>query len=371
VTGAPDWLGRQEAEGLEYESAAALGHRESITRTVVAMLNGRGGVVVVGVAGDGTVDGVPDVTERRDSLRSALVDGIEPAPLPAIHVQACRVGQRDVLEVRVESGETPPYADRHRGRYGFWARAGTTTRPMTPSEAWSLRESRSPPARGSWHDGLESWESPLLVLDLRPHREAPRWASGPLARALREIPELGMRPDGWGVGRVGVPRLRQGGVFVAGDRESARLEVAPDGHLRYEAGPERLVWQRPAGIGEPVVYPYCLVEPMATFCDLAGHVGDHVDASGGVRLTAGFWRARGWVLGPGHPASLGWRFPSGTWDPIDADVVAAKHRSSWERLREAAAEEAYALARRLYEELGYLEDAVPFWSKAERQFVWR
>ena len=115
-----------ESETLEFKKTT--GERVAAARTACAMLNHRGGVVLIGVANDGTVTGqqVGDGTIER--LAEELQD-IDPPVFPAIDRVPVGDG-KTVLMIRVSRGAMRPYAHKNIP----YRRVGNTTRRMTQEE---------------------------------------------------------------------------------------------------------------------------------------------------------------------------------------------------------------------------------------------
>lgn len=121
-----DLVAQGESETLEFKKTT--GERVEAAKTVCAMLNHRGGAVLIGVAKDGTVSGqqVGDSTIER--LAEEL-QNIDPPVFPAIDRVPMRDG-KTVLMIRVGRGAMRPYAHKNIP----YRRVGNTTRRMTQEE---------------------------------------------------------------------------------------------------------------------------------------------------------------------------------------------------------------------------------------------
>lgn len=112
-----------ESEILEFK--ATTGERTEAAKSVCAMLNQRGGIVLIGVKRDGTITGqqVSDGTLERLGHEIAL---IEPPYFPSM--ERVPVGsRREVVVIRVSRGAMRPY----RYRNNAYLRVGNTNRRMT------------------------------------------------------------------------------------------------------------------------------------------------------------------------------------------------------------------------------------------------
>lgn len=111
------------------EFKATTGQRTEAARTLSAMLNGEGGMVVFGVQPNGSVAGqqvsertLEDITQACREIHPAYPPSIERVPIPG------RAGA-EVLLARVPGGNAKPY--QHKG--GYYVRSGAATVAM-PAE---------------------------------------------------------------------------------------------------------------------------------------------------------------------------------------------------------------------------------------------
>ncbi len=121
-----DLVAQGESETLEFKKTT--GERTEVAKTACAMLNHRGGVVLIGVTNEGTVIGqdVGDHTIERvvEELRN-----IDPPVFPTIDRFPAGNG-KTVLMIRVSRGAMRPYTHRSVS----YRRVGNTTRLMTREE---------------------------------------------------------------------------------------------------------------------------------------------------------------------------------------------------------------------------------------------
>lgn len=115
-----------ESEILEFK--ATTGERTEAAKTVCAMLNQRGGIVLIGVKNDGTIVGqqVSDGTLER---LTAAIAGIEPPYFPSVE-RVPVASHREVVVIRVSRGAMRPY----RYRNTAYLRVGNTNRRMTSAQ---------------------------------------------------------------------------------------------------------------------------------------------------------------------------------------------------------------------------------------------
>lgn len=133
-----------ENESLEFKARMPVPQdvksRRTVLKAVPAFANGAGGVLLIGVDDDGTVLGLPDLTDEqvRDRLTSLIRDKVH--PVPPFHVECVQTRGQRVAVVSVQAGPDRPY-----GLAGippeFYARHGASTFPASREEimAWSAR----------------------------------------------------------------------------------------------------------------------------------------------------------------------------------------------------------------------------------------
>lgn len=382
VNRASAWRGKQESAKLEYKSAEALKRPQIITRAVVALLNHRGGHVVVGVDDAGHLlglgDGV-DPARERDRLQALLVDAIEPRPLRLVEVQDATMGGRVVLVVTVENANASKvYAERRQGLYGFWVRAGATTRAYTLEEVrqrW--RDSGAPPqAPARWDAPLEAAAEEEIVFALQAQLGEDQALN---KRAVEEIlkperrVEVCRRRNGWYVVdeyvQPGRWRREAFEIGAKGERTWLRFD-SKQRVIRFEARSDFLTWQpHPAFPGEQVVYPYPLVEGTASFFWLLQQYAKESGVEGTVFCQLGLWRPEGWRLGPRSPDVIAWQHAY-HWQPAHDNVnIERDAELEWSNIKDAPDRVAYAFVAEVYEDFGYEDSAIPFWSQIEQRFV--
>ena len=381
------WLGKPESNRLEYKDAEALKHPESIARAVVAMLNDKGGHVIVGVGDDGVLRGVADAPRARDRLQQLLDDRIEPRA--GIRVAVVSIPPHgEVLEVSVE-GDAAPYVEHHQGRLGYWQRSGARTVPGTLADlVRALDKAKgealaTAPAR-PWTNGLQP-EHPTLVLETTlALADDERWKKRELEDlwgALSAKRSQFGRQFGWTVVPMAEPGSEQydtaTGLTIGRAPHGRSLRLERGGAIRFEAYEGMLRMPQLANMPMPpsprTLNPYMVVEGAASFTRLVSEVVTEAEHRGKtipptLVLTAGLWSLEGWHLPPrSFVESLLVHSGRAQAATIRVGAVAAIHRTSREALSTDLA--ARRLVGNLYEELGLSDTEVPFWDEARQDFL--
>jgi len=114
-----------ESKTLEYKRDMV--GTDELLESVVAFANSAGGRVVIGVADDGTVVGVPNPLKEEERLANLISDTIKPQLLPTIEIVP--IGEVNVLIVEVYLGAQRPYYLAKKGPYqSTYIRVGSTDR---------------------------------------------------------------------------------------------------------------------------------------------------------------------------------------------------------------------------------------------------
>jgi len=93
-----------ESEQLEFKEVV---HKEDIAKTLCAFLNGKGGVVLIGVQDNGKVIGVENAAQYESELRSYLFQSIIPEAPVTISIET--IGPHMLILAKVWNGSKPPY----------------------------------------------------------------------------------------------------------------------------------------------------------------------------------------------------------------------------------------------------------------------
>ena len=176
-----DWVDSGESETLELKRST--GERREAAKSVCAMLNHRGGRVIIGVQPDGTIIG-QQIGEQTIEQLSQDLRNIDPPTTPTIDRQDIGDGL-ELLIIRVEEGQDKPYT------YGGQAyrRVGNTDqtlsqreyRDMVSNRIQSERRWESEPAHDWSIDDLDHDEIARTVSEgIRNGRIAPLPTSDPV-----------------------------------------------------------------------------------------------------------------------------------------------------------------------------------------------
>ena len=121
-----------ESETVEFK--ATTGQRTEAARTLAAMLNGQGGMVLFGVRPEGRIVGQTVSDKTMGDITNACAE-INPAHPPSVErIAAPQNNRLEVLAVSVPPGGAKPYS--HKGRY--FVRSGATTVDMPDEVQLSL-----------------------------------------------------------------------------------------------------------------------------------------------------------------------------------------------------------------------------------------
>jgi hypothetical protein len=117
-------------------------------KTVAAFSNGTGGTILLGVAKDGTVVGVPpeiSSPDGIDSLTNMIRSWIQPLPDFEIKSVQTDEGLTDVVAIIVRKGALPPYgAGLSQNSFIYYLRRGATTFAATQDQVRALALSTVP-----------------------------------------------------------------------------------------------------------------------------------------------------------------------------------------------------------------------------------
>ncbi len=127
------WIGHSESQTLEFKDSV---NSPSIVEAVCGMLNATGGVVVIGVADNGSIIGVRDADVRAEEVdRSIRKNMSPPAPWSVLSAEA---GDKSVIVIDVPSGPRKPYVVNGR----VFVRDGEVNRRATAHDINRLIEDR-------------------------------------------------------------------------------------------------------------------------------------------------------------------------------------------------------------------------------------
>ena len=113
MTGVP--LGERESQVLELKGREALKNPKKIAEGVVALLNGDGGDLYIGVREEEAhavaVEGISDAAIEAQKLHDSLLDRIDPRPgSDELRIEVVPDPKGTVIRIRVVAGAHPPYS---------------------------------------------------------------------------------------------------------------------------------------------------------------------------------------------------------------------------------------------------------------------
>ena len=136
-----------ENEWLEYKVRIP-DQEDKFLKTVAAFANGSGGIILVGVADDGKVEGVQgDLGKLNDGIVNSIRNRI--TPQPTFQLQSCEVQNRHVIGVFIQEGQESPYGLNTKPPSIYVRRHGTTF-DATPGEIRALGAKNQPSAGVSY-----------------------------------------------------------------------------------------------------------------------------------------------------------------------------------------------------------------------------
>src|SRR5258707_6209897 len=140
-----------ENERLEYKLRVP-DNEDKFLKTVAAFANGSGGIILVGVADDGNIEGVKqDVNKIMDAIVNSVRNRIVPPPI--FELEKCVVDNKQLVAVFVKEGDEPPYGLNDKPPSIYVRRHGTTF-DATPGEIRALGAKNQPAA--SYSDLMNS-----------------------------------------------------------------------------------------------------------------------------------------------------------------------------------------------------------------------
>lgn len=82
---------------------------EEIRKEIIAMANGAGGKIYIGVNDDGTVEGLDDCDGTIQRVANGVRDAIKPDITMFLHYETLQAAGRDVVTISVQPGTNKPY----------------------------------------------------------------------------------------------------------------------------------------------------------------------------------------------------------------------------------------------------------------------
>lgn len=122
-----------EMESSLLEFKKEVPKNDQIIKTIIGFCNQKGGKLVLGVADDRTIVGLPEsmVEHLLESLDHAIYEACHPTIIPVISQQ--RFGDKTIIVISVSSGMNKPYYRKSEGPHqGTYIRIGRSTVKATP-----------------------------------------------------------------------------------------------------------------------------------------------------------------------------------------------------------------------------------------------
>lgn len=115
-------------------------------KTVVAFLNSKGGIILLGVADDGEIlglnnDGFSNDDKALRHIENLIAQHLGPAHFPRIHSRLVRVDDAQVMIIACETSRKPVFLKHDKGE-DFYIRTGPASRALATSDALTYIESR-------------------------------------------------------------------------------------------------------------------------------------------------------------------------------------------------------------------------------------
>ncbi|MCX6989722.1 MAG: putative DNA binding domain-containing protein [Chlamydiae bacterium] len=157
-----------EIESSTLEFKENMPQKDQIVKTVIGFCNQNGGKLVIGVADNGVIIGIPaeEASAAVESLNQAIYSSSTPPILPFVYTQT--IHDKTLLVIEVSSGTTKPYYRKSEGlEKGTYIRLG----PMTLRATADVIEELKWQARGKCFDMMPVYETTEKDLDQDKIRE--------------------------------------------------------------------------------------------------------------------------------------------------------------------------------------------------------
>ena len=312
-------LGATESVRQEFKGRDVLSKPATVGRSVVAMLNAKGGTIWIGLAerdGRAThVEAIERIEEQKALLRNHLLDTIEPRLQEEIDIAIVQHADGALLAVQVNPRQAQrPYAQlKQSGRY-FYRRVQDRTRDMTRDELRTDFCSQSDDndetraqvgeliqqhSNAETRHGFWCWVRPVpsCGIDLMvPNTRAE------LERLLRSPEVSGNRSMGWNVTSP-YYEFKSNGQKLEASVPTARVIIHNTGDIDCWLALETLRWKEQGD----VLYPYALLElPTSLLRVAAAMLRTFADPGipiAKVVADLALFGLRGWGLRRGSPQS--------------------------------------------------------------------
>lgn len=129
-----------ETESSFLEFKREVPKNDQIIKTIIGFCNQKGGRIIIGVADDRTIIGLPqsEIEHLLESLDHVIYEACHPTIIPLISQQ--RFGNKSILIISVSSGMSKPYYRKSEGmQRGTFVRVGRSTIRATPEMIEELK----------------------------------------------------------------------------------------------------------------------------------------------------------------------------------------------------------------------------------------
>lgn len=153
-----------EQESTTIELKVSLPKNDQIIKTIIGFCNQNGGKLIIGVANDGQVVGIPEeeVEYTREYLEKSIYEASNPPIIPQVYAQ--RLGEKIILIIEVSSGMNKPYYLKSEGLdKGVYVRIGRSTARATPDMIEELKWQ----SRGKSFDTMPIYHATLADLNTK------------------------------------------------------------------------------------------------------------------------------------------------------------------------------------------------------------
>ena len=158
----------QYTESVTLELKRELPNNNQIVKSIIGFCNQNGGRLIVGVADDGNIIGIPDegIEKTIESIESSIFDACMPTIIPRIATQM--FGEKRVIVIEVSEGMNKPYYRRSEGlQKGTYIRLGKFTARATPEIIRELAWQ----SQGIDFESLPAYQATKDDLDLEAFRD--------------------------------------------------------------------------------------------------------------------------------------------------------------------------------------------------------
>ncbi len=123
----------KEGENSQVEFKSQDVPNEELAITIIAFLNGLGGLILLGVEDDGSITGIEgSVDTKMNAINQICQNRIKPAIIPML--DAYTIEGHPIMTITVEKGVQKPYYLIKNEKTLFYIRVGTTSRLASPEQ---------------------------------------------------------------------------------------------------------------------------------------------------------------------------------------------------------------------------------------------